>query len=53
MNLFFLLLAIIVLIYIIQAVATYKNKKKVITILLSLCITFDIFLFYCAFFVEE
>ncbi len=53
MNLFFLILAIIVLLYLIQAIVTYKNQKKIITFLLILCALFDVFLFWCAFFSEE
>ena len=53
MNVFFFILAILVLLYLIKAVKSYKNKKWIITLLLGLCGIFDVVLFFCAFILED
>ena len=52
MNLFFLILAVLVSLYLIKAIKSYKNKNLFITLLLVLCGLFDVVLFLCAIFLE-
>ena len=53
MNIFFLLLAILVSLYFIKAIKSYKKKNWVVTLLLVLCGLFDVALFLCSIFLED
>ena len=53
MNFFYLILAIILLMYLLKTVISYKNKTKIENILLLIIGFFDIVLFFCAFLLEE
>ena len=53
MNLFFFILAVLVSLYLIKAIKSYKNKNWVVTLLLVLCGFFDVVLFLCAIFLED
>lgn len=53
MNLFFLILALIIFLYLIKTVKSYKNKTWIITLILVICGLFDVILFLCALFLED
>jgi hypothetical protein len=52
-NEFFFILAVLVSLYLIKAIKSYKNKNWVVTLLLVLCGLFDVVLFLCAIFLED
>lgn len=50
---FFLILAVLLSLYLIKAIKSYKNKNWIVTLLLVLCGLFDVVLFLCAIFLED
>lgn len=53
MNFFYLILAMIILLYLIKTLKSYQKKNLFITILLVLCGIFDFVLFLCSFLLED